>query len=140
MKRGNLLNADVSFAIASMGHTDSLVIGDAGLPIPEESWRIDLAVKAGLPSFFDVLSTVLEELYIEKVVLAEEIRKANPEEFQRIKELIGEDRRLSGLQVEFEFISHQAFKERIPSARAVVRTGEMKPYANIILYSGVAFS
>lgn len=34
MKRTALLHADLSRAIAALGHGDMIVIGDAGLPIP----------------------------------------------------------------------------------------------------------
>ncbi len=32
MKKGTLLNSDISSVISRLGHTDSIVIGDAGLP------------------------------------------------------------------------------------------------------------
>jgi len=33
MKKGNLINQPLSSLIASLGHTDEIVIADAGLPI-----------------------------------------------------------------------------------------------------------
>ena len=33
MKKGKLLNSEISSVISQMGHTDSLTIGDCGLPI-----------------------------------------------------------------------------------------------------------
>ncbi len=36
-------------------------------------------------------------------------------------------------------VSHEQFKQLCKSARAVVRTGECTPYANVILESGVIF-
>ena len=36
-------------------------------------------------------------------------------------------------------VSHEEFKRRSATARAVVRTGECTPYANIMLIAGVAF-
>jgi D-ribose pyranase len=41
--------------------------------------------------------------------------------------------------VPVEFVSHSDFKARTASARAIVRTGEFAPYANVILVSGVVF-
>ena len=32
-----------------MGHTDTLMVGDCGLPIPQETQRIDLALRKGTP-------------------------------------------------------------------------------------------
>jgi len=51
MKRTTLLHAELSEVIARLGHGDLLVIGDAGLPIPDGPRRIDLAVSAGVPRF-----------------------------------------------------------------------------------------
>ena len=73
MRKTKLINSEVSYTISKMGHTDSLTIGDCGLPIPSNVNRIDLALKYGVPSFIETLDTVLEELCVEEIVLAEEI-------------------------------------------------------------------
>ena len=74
MKRTALLHAELSHAIASMGHGDMLVIGDVGLPIPDGPRRIDLALTPGIPAVADVLRAVLTELQVEKAVIATEAR------------------------------------------------------------------
>jgi len=61
MKKNGIINADISRVLSYMGHTDTLAVGDCGLPIPEETERIDLALKLGVPSFMDVL-TVMENI------------------------------------------------------------------------------
>ena len=55
MKKTPLINSEISAVIAQLGHMDTIVIGDMGLPIPDHVLRIDLAVRMGLPSFQDVL-------------------------------------------------------------------------------------
>ena len=60
MRKTKLINSEVSYTISKMGHTDSLTIGDCGLPIPSNVNRIDLALKYGVPSFVETLDTVLE--------------------------------------------------------------------------------
>ncbi len=139
MKRGTLLNSEISGTIARMGHTDSLTIADAGLPIPDEVKRIDLAVHAGLPRFGQVLEVVLQELCVEKILLAEEIREANPEGLEEILEILTEYEKESGYKPAMTFIAHKEFKEATGKTKAVIRTGEVLPYANIILFSGVTF-
>ena len=52
-----------------MGHFDKLSIGDAGMPVPRGTEKIDLAVDNGIPSFMDVLNNVLEELEVQKSIL-----------------------------------------------------------------------
>ena len=52
MKKGTLLNSEISYLISRLGHTDAIVVGDAGLPIPDSTQRIDLALTHGVPGFF----------------------------------------------------------------------------------------
>ncbi|OQY31485.1 MAG: D-ribose pyranase [Spirochaetaceae bacterium 4572_59] len=139
MKRGNMLNSEISAVISRMGHTDGLTIGDAGLPISDECKRIDLAVRPGLPKFTEVLETVLEELCVEKILLAEEIRSVNPEGMEEILGIMAEYEKKTGYKPAMTFVPHEEFKKMTASTKAVVRTGEVMPYANIILYSGVTF-
>ena len=51
MKKTGIINADISRVLSYMGHTDRIAVGDCGLPIPEETERIDLAVRLGEPTF-----------------------------------------------------------------------------------------
>ena len=72
MKRSGILHPELAFQIASCGHGDLVCIADAGLPIPPETPRIDLAYALGQPGFFNVLEAILPELAIEGAVWAEE--------------------------------------------------------------------
>lgn len=131
MKKTGMLNSDISRVIADMGHMDWLGIGDAGTPVPAGTEKIDLAVKAGLPSFIDVLQEVLKELEVQKVYIAEEIKTENPQQLAAIKKA------LPGVEV--EFIPHSELKQDLKSSKAFIRTGEETPYSNVILESGVIF-
>ena len=77
MKRTALLHAELSHAIATLGHGDMLVIGDVGLPIPSGPHRIDLALTPGIPAVADVLRVVLDEMQVEKAVIATEAMERN---------------------------------------------------------------
>ena len=129
MKKNGILNPQLNRVISEMGHRDMLIIADAGLPIPKGVERIDLALKCGIPSFMEVLRAVLSELEIEEACVAEEIKEKNPQTLNSIFSLIGE----------VKFITHEELKELSKQSRAIVRTGECSPYANIILISGVTF-
>lgn len=131
MRKGMLLNSNIVEVISKMGHMDTIAIGDCGLPIPEEVERIDIALKRGTPSFLDTLDSILEEFEVEAVVLAEEIKENNPAIYNEILKRIDESK--------ISFVSHIAFKKRTEKVKAVIRTGENTPYANIILQSGVVF-
>lgn len=130
MKKTTVINSNLSRVIAQMGHYDTLGVGDAGMPVPVGTEKIDLAVTNGLPSFVDVVKNILSELQLQEVYLAEEIKTENPQQLVAIKEII---------DVPIKFIQHDKMKADLSNAKAFVRTGEMTPYANIILVSGVTF-
>lgn len=136
MKKSGVLNSDISRVLSYMGHTDTLCIGDCGLPIPEETERIDLTVRFGIPSFMEVLNTVAEDMIFERIILADEIKTQNPAILTEIQELI--DKR--NATIEIVFVSHESLKERTKQCKAVIRTGETTPYANIILEAGCIFA
>lgn len=127
MKRTALLHSELSGVIAAMGHGDLLVIGDAGLPVPPRVRCIDLAVTRGVPAFLDVLDAVLSELVVERSAWAAE---AGPAVNQALRA-----RNLGDCGL----MPHDAIKSLTRDARAIVRTGEFTPYANVALWSGVAF-
>jgi D-ribose pyranase len=131
MKKTGVLNQPLSAVIAGLGHMDTLVIADAGLPIPAKTLRIDLALTQGIPSFLDTLGVLLKEMQVERAIVAEEMLSASPGIYRGIQNLLGD--------VPIETVTHLIFKEQTRSARAVVRTGEFTPYANIILVAGVVF-
>ena len=138
MKRHGILNSNISRVLSSMGHTDRIAIADCGLPVPEGTERIDLAVTFGNPRFMDVLKAVSSDMKIEAVVLAEEIKEQNPQILEEIQELFASFE--TGFKPEkVEFVPRTRFKEMTKECRAVIRTGETTPYANIILQSGCIF-
>ncbi|HVI42829.1 MAG TPA: D-ribose pyranase [Anaerovoracaceae bacterium] len=139
MKKNTLLNSEISYVIANMRHTDMLVIGDAGLPVPDQVSQIDLAVTKGIPAFLTVLNAVLTELRVEKVILAEEIKKSSLHLHDEIIKIIKDMENDEQIRIEIEYVPHESFKAKTAESKAVVRTGEFSAYANIILISGVVF-
>ena len=134
MKRNGILNSDVSRVLSYMGHTDQIAIGDCGLPIPDSTERIDLALAFGEPPFIRVLELVLQDMKAEKIILAEEITDQNPDMLANIQALFERQK------VDVEFVPHTAFKAKTADCKAVIHTGETTPYANIILQSGCIFA
>jgi D-ribose pyranase len=128
VKRGGIINARLAGEIARLGHTDLVVVCDAGLPIPPGPAVADLAFRLGVPSFETVLSGLLEELVVEGATAAEETRES-PE--------VG--RVLHDLLPDLGLVPHHELKRMIAGAKLIVRTGEATPYANVILRCGAAF-
>jgi len=128
MKKTDLINPALSEVIASLGHTDMLVVADAGLPISTTTQRVDLALTRGIPGFLETLRVVLTEMHIEKAIVAAEMLKTSPALYEQLKGTLG--------TTPIEIIPHIDFKQQTRSARAIIRTGEFTPYANIILVAG----
>ncbi len=132
MQKIGILNSSIAKVLADLGHTDTIVIGDCGLPVPAGVPKIDLALKLGTPSFMEVVSEVAKYMEIEKVEVAAEIQEKNTGVYKALKELFPQQ----------EWIideNHEAFKAATAKAKVVIRTGEITPYANIILHSNVIF-
>lgn len=131
MKKTTLLHGELSHLVATLGHGDQVVIADAGLPVPPGTRCIDLALSRGVPSFEQVLDAVLSEMQVERADYAAEMLSHSPQFETLLRRRLG-DAALGS-------IAHDALKQRSGQARAIVRTGECSPYANVILHAGVVF-
>jgi D-ribose pyranase len=131
MKKIGVLNREISEVIARMGHLDMLLIGDAGMPIPACTQRIDLAVTKNLPGFIDTVMAISSELKVERIIIAEETTKVSPQIEKSLLEIF------DGVVV--DHVTHDELKKLSAQAVAAVRTGEFTPYANVVLVSGVVF-
>ncbi|HKX44440.1 MAG TPA: D-ribose pyranase [Burkholderiaceae bacterium] len=131
MKKTTLLNAELSRLVASLGHGDAVVIADAGLPVPPGMPLVDLALTRGVPSFAQVLTALLSEMQVERAEHAAEMLERSPQVATWLHDALPD--------VPMTTVAHDVFKQRCRSARAIVRTGECTPYANVMLFAGVTF-
>lgn len=130
MKKTGILNSYIAKVLADLGHTDTIVIADAGLPVPNGVEKIDLALKPGTPSFQEVVNVVTEDMVVEKVILASEIKEDNP----------SQDAFLTNhFKQEIVYVEHEKFKKMTEEAKVIIRTGEVTAYSNCILQAGVFF-
>ena len=130
VNRNRLLNAELSHAIASMGHGDLMIVCDAGFPIPSSAWRIDLAIAPDVPDLETVLTPIAENFIAEKVSYADTLPVHNAPLLDKVKRLFAE--------AEHAPIKHETILgEMAAKAKVIVRTGAFDPWGNILLYSGV---
>lgn len=129
MRAGGLWHPRLLQIITAAGHTDLIVVSDAGLPVPPSVESIDLVWRAGEPRFLGVLAAVLDELVVEHAWVAKQLTDQAT--------IDGIDELLPG--VTRDIVDHLDFKALTATARVVVRTGEITPYANIILQAGVPY-
>ena len=128
MKKIGIINAPISNVIAHLEHSDMLTVADAGLPVPATTQRIDLALKSGIPGFLETLEVVLTEMFVEKAYVSEDILTKSPHIYAGIQKLLGD--------FQIEALPHPAFKELTGLTKAIIRTAEFTPFANVILVAG----
>ncbi|MFJ1804800.1 MULTISPECIES: D-ribose pyranase [unclassified Streptomyces] len=129
MRKTGILNRHLCGALAELGHGDGVLVCDVGMPVPDGPRVVDLAFRAGVPSFAEVVDGLLAELVVEGATAATEVREANPAAAGL----------LDGHFPELVLVPHEELKRLSAGARLVVRTGEARPYANVLLRCGVFF-
>lgn len=128
MKKSGILNPALNRLLSETGHTDLVTICDRGFPVPQDLERIDLALTAGIPTVVDVLTAVDAEFIIDTLIVAHEMAEASPERYAELTERFP--------HIRFRLVPHREFKQLCLESRAVVRTGDAVPYANVIFVSG----
>jgi D-ribose pyranase len=133
MKKSGILHSELARIVAGMGHGDKLVVCDSGYPIPHGKPVADVILTVGVPGVVQTLTTILQELHIEGVIVAEEMERRSPLMFQQVQSVMG--------SVPIKKISHEEFKQLTRNEHNIsfVRTGEATPFANVILVAGVVF-
>jgi len=130
MKRNGILNADLSHAIACLGHGDGLLVVDAGFPVPRDAWRIDLALQADIPDLRTVLSAISRELIVERVTVAVDVTSHN----QPLHDWLA----ATWTGIEITTLPHvDMLTSAAAGAKAIVRTGALDPWGNVLLTCGV---
>jgi D-ribose pyranase len=129
MKRRGIINAPLSGHLARLGHTDLVVVADAGLPLPPHVPVVDLAIVFGLPSFVDVLDALLDEIVVEHAWVSADADSRPPAQWVD-----------SRLDRPAERVPHEDLKAMLGGVRLAVRTGEDTAFSNVVLRCGVPFA
>lgn len=118
MFRGPILNSDLMYAIASMGHTECLIVCDAGFPIPSDAWHVDLALVQDVPDLETVLSAIAQVFIAEKVSYATKMAANNAPLLEKVQRLFPNS--------DYEPIPHATILgEMAHKAKVIVRTGRV---------------
>ncbi|VDN46750.1 D-ribose pyranase [Petrocella atlantisensis] len=131
LKKG-ILHPQLARVLAEIRHMDTIVIGDAGLPIPKGVERIDLGWKEGNPGYLDVLEEILKYIIVEKATFALEAKNFSLDFHNKSLELLPKE-------IPVDYINHVELKEQSKMAKAIILTGEFTPYTNVILVAGCAY-
>jgi D-ribose pyranase len=139
MRNGALLNGPLTALIGDLGHSDKIMIVDAGWPIPKDL-RYDICLTHGIPRLTDVFSVIAEELSIEKVIIDSEMQNHGHEVYSEVNRIIAATAQAQGEEIVVEDEPHVTFKEHARSVKGIIRTGECIPYCNLVIVAGLAFT
>ena len=128
MLNTGILNPAVLSLLARVRHTNSLVVADRGFPSWPTVETVDLSLVDDVPTVLQVMRAVRSNFVIGQAFMAEEFLRVNPAAVQTAFADV-----LNGLPLTHE--PHREFKQRVPGAIGLIRTGDTTPYANMILVS-----
>lgn len=133
LKKG-IINPQVNNALSKMTHLDTMLIADAGMPIPKGIERIDLAFTLGEPPLIPVVEGILDACIIEKVYMAEEMKSHSPDLFAQYGKLFG------SLGIPVECLPHSEMLQSAQQIKVSIRTGENRyHYSSVILVCGCPY-
>lgn len=139
MRNGRLLNGPLTALIGDLGHSDKIMIVDAGWPIPS-ALRYDICLTHGQPRLTDVLEVIADELKIEKVIVDGEMRTHGPDVHDGVLAIIAAAGQRFSEHIPIDYEPHHTFKLHAGSVKGIIRTGECTPYCNLVLVAGLAFA
>ncbi|MDY7103077.1 MAG: RbsD/FucU domain-containing protein [Actinomycetota bacterium] len=128
MQPNRILHAGLAGALATLGHTDVVLVTDAGFPIPAEANIVDLGLTAGTVDVLTILRTLREHLFVEEVRFAPEVKTRYPSLYGRVQEIY------TGSGAQFLPAPHEELiAQWAPRAKVVVRSGSLTAWANFAL-------
>ncbi|MEM6644959.1 MAG: D-ribose pyranase [Bacteroidota bacterium] len=128
MIRDGILNPAINNLISRVRHTNTLVIADRGFPFWPTIETVDISLVDDIPTVLDVLHALQQRCHFGQIRMAEEFKQHNSAGKQAaFTHAIG--------SIPVAYLPHDAFKQHVPSAIGLIRTGDTTPYANMILES-----
>lgn len=129
MTETGILNREIAAEIAKMGHTDKMLIADAGLAIPNTTKVIDISLAENVPTAIDVLEEILKHFSVEKIIYSKATKEVSP---SREKEFL----KHFDSSVEVEVVDHPVLRDEITKdVKFAIRTGDFTANSNIVLVS-----
>ena len=125
-----ILNPHLLSLLARVRHTNRIVIADAMFPSWPGLEEVDLSLVAGVPTVPQVLAAIRATWKPGAAWMAREFLENNDAGTRReFEEALG-----AGAGV-LQYEPHVEMKARVPGSTGLVRTGEMRIYANVVIES-----
>ncbi|MDR1966390.1 MAG: D-ribose pyranase [Synergistaceae bacterium] len=129
MKETGILNRDIAAELSRMGHTDKMLIADAGLAIPNATKVIDVSLDVNVPTSVDVLKLILKHFSVEKVIISRATEDVSPSRKKEFMDCLGAD-------MPCEIVPHPVLRDELTKeVKFAIRTGDFTANSNIILVS-----
>ena len=137
----SVLSPELLKVLCEMGHSDRIVIADGNFPVESmgKNAKVVRLDGHGVPEILDAILQVFPlDTYVEHPVNLMEVMPGDPLEtpiWDEYKEIISrhDDRGSAAVGT----IERFAFYDEAKTAYAIVATGEMAVYANVMLQKGV---
>ena len=129
MRETGIVNGDICDVLSTLGHTDEMIVCDAGFAIPTGVRTVDISLAENKPTVPEVLAELRKHLSVEKLVISEETKKVVPTRFKQLAKAFGAG-------VEVEIVTQTALRARARTVKAVIRTGDFTAYSNVLVVSG----
>lgn len=129
MTETGILNRDIVAELAKMGHTDRILIADAGLAIPNTTKVIDISLDVNVPTTIDVLKVLLKHFSVEKLILSQATIDVSPSRYKEYLNLFDKN-------MPCEIVEHSILRDNLTKeVKFAIRTGDFTANSNIILVS-----
>jgi D-ribose pyranase len=129
MTETGILNRDIAAEMAKLGHTDKLLIADAGLAIPNTVRVIDISLDKNVPTAVETLKVVLQHFSVEKIILSKATGEVSPGRKNEFLACLPAD-------TPCEIVPHPVLRDELTKeVKFAIRTGDFTANSNIILVS-----
>ncbi|HQA58342.1 MAG TPA: D-ribose pyranase [Acetivibrio sp.] len=124
-----ILNRDIVAELAKLGHTDRVLIADAGLAIPNTTKVIDISLDENIPTTIDVLKVLLKHFSVEKIIVSQATVDVSPSRYKEYLSLFDKN-------MPCEIVEHSTLRDTLTKeVKFAIRTGDFTANSNIILVS-----
>ena len=133
-----ILGPDLLYILRAMGHGDEIAIVDANFPAAACARRLLRAQGASAPQLLAaVLGLLPLDDFVDAPMATMEVVGAAAEVPAIVREFHGLAERAEGRALPLAALQRDAFYARAREAFAIVQTGEMRLYGNVLLHKGV---
>jgi D-ribose pyranase len=123
-----ILNPAINSLLSRVRHTNMLAIADRGFPFWPQIETVDISLVDDVPTVLQVLNAIRPNFNIGQIFMAEEFLAHNTRQTRSLLAKVCQD-------VPLSYEPHIEFKQRVPQAIGLIRTGDTTQYANMILVS-----